>query len=55
VPIGLGYIDYATKTVGIDTYLRMTGDREADLGRIRAFYASKRGRRPELAGEIRLK
>jgi len=55
VPIGLGYIDYATKTVGIDTYLRMTGDREADLDRIRAFYASKRGRRPEFAGEIRLK
>jgi 1-acyl-sn-glycerol-3-phosphate acyltransferase len=55
VPIGLGYIDYATKTVGIDTYLRMTGDREADLARIRAFYASKRGRRPELAGEIRLR
>ena len=55
VPIGLGYIDYATRTVGIDKYLRMTGDREADLGRIRDFYASKRGRRPELAGEIRLK
>jgi hypothetical protein len=33
----------------------MTGDREADLGRIRAFYANKRGRRPEFAGEIRLK
>lgn len=55
VPVALAYIDYATKTVGIDTYLRMTGDREADLGRIRAFYANKRGRRPEFAGEIRLK
>jgi 1-acyl-sn-glycerol-3-phosphate acyltransferase len=55
VPIGLGYIDYATKTVGIDTYLRMSGDREADLGRIRDFYASKRGRRPELASAIRFK
>jgi 1-acyl-sn-glycerol-3-phosphate acyltransferase len=55
VPIGLGYIDYASKTVGIDTYLRMTGDRDADLARIRDFYASKRGRRPGFAGEIRLK
>ena len=55
IPIGLGYIDYATKTIGIDTYLRMTGDREADLGRIRDFYSSKRGRRPELAGDIRLR
>ena len=27
-------------TVGIDTYLRMTGDRDADLARIRDFYAT---------------
>jgi hypothetical protein len=55
IPIGLGYIDFATRTVGIDTYLHMTGDQEADLDRIRQFYASKRGRRPEHAGEIRLR
>ena len=55
VPIGLGYIDYGTRTVGIDTYLRMSGDRDADLARIRAFYADKRGRHPELAGELRLR
>lgn len=55
VPIALGYIDYATRTVGVDTYLRMTGDREADMARIRDFYADKRGRRPEHAGELRLR
>jgi 1-acyl-sn-glycerol-3-phosphate acyltransferase len=55
VPIALGYIDYATRTVGIDTYLRMSGDREADMARIRDFYAGKRGRRPEHAGELRLR
>jgi len=55
VPIALGYIDYATRTVGIDTYLRMTGDREADMARIRDFYADKHGRRPEHAGELRLR
>jgi len=55
VPVALGYIDYATRTVGIDTYLRMTGDRDADMARIRAFYADKRGRRPEHAGELRLR
>jgi 1-acyl-sn-glycerol-3-phosphate acyltransferase len=55
VPIALGYIDYGSRTVGIDTYLRMTGDRDADIARIRDFYASKRGRRPELAGELRLR
>ena len=55
VPIALGYIDYGTRTVGIDTYLRMTGDRDADMGRIRDFYAGKRGRSPELAGDLRLR
>jgi 1-acyl-sn-glycerol-3-phosphate acyltransferase len=55
VPIALGYIDYGTRTVGIDTYLRMTGDRDADMARIREFYAGKRGRWPERAGELRLR
>jgi len=55
VPIALGYIDYGTRTVGIDTYLRMTGDRDADMARIREFYAGKRGRWPEFAGDLRLR
>jgi 1-acyl-sn-glycerol-3-phosphate acyltransferase len=55
VPVALGYIDYATRTVGVDTYLHMTGDREMDLARIREFYATKSGRRPELAGDIRFR
>ncbi len=54
-PVGLGYIDYATRTVGIDTYLTLTGDPEEDLARIRAFYADKHGRRPQDAGDIRLR
>jgi 1-acyl-sn-glycerol-3-phosphate acyltransferase len=54
LPIGLGYIDYATHTVGIDTYLRLTGDLEQDLARIRAFYADKRGRQPGNASDIRI-
>ena len=31
IPIGLAYIDYGRRQVGIDTYVRMTGDREQDL------------------------
>jgi 1-acyl-sn-glycerol-3-phosphate acyltransferase len=54
LPIGLGYIDYATRTVGVDTYLNLTGDPTQDFARIRAFYAGKQGRRPENTGEIRL-
>jgi len=55
LPVGLGYIDYPTRTLGIDTYLELTGDPERDLERIRAFYADKRGRRPENAGDIALR
>jgi 1-acyl-sn-glycerol-3-phosphate acyltransferase len=55
LPVGLGYIDYATRTVGIDTYLRLTGDALLDFARIRAFYKDKRGRRPANEGDIRLR
>ena len=53
VPIGLAYIDYAARVVGLSTYLEPTGDEEVDLARIRAAYAGKVGKRPELAGQIR--
>lgn len=55
VPVAFGYIDYATRTVGIDTYARMSGDREVDLRTIREFYADKHGRRPQHAGELRFR
>lgn len=55
LPIGFGCIDYATRTASIDTYVRFTGDRERDMQTMRDYYAGKRGHRPELAGEIRLK
>jgi 1-acyl-sn-glycerol-3-phosphate acyltransferase len=54
LPVGLGYIDYSTRTIGIDTYIKLTGDVAADFDRIRAFYKDKRGRRPENEGDIRL-
>jgi 1-acyl-sn-glycerol-3-phosphate acyltransferase len=55
LPVGLGYIDYATHTIGIDTYLTFTGDPAPDFARLRAFYADKRGRQPESAGDIQLR
>ena len=55
VPIGLAYIDYGRRQVGIDTYVRMTGDEAADLATLRAFYADKRARVPALAGDIRFR
>jgi hypothetical protein len=55
LPVGLGFIDYATRTIGIDTYLTMTGDESRDFERMREFYAGKRGHHPENQGEIRLR
>lgn len=52
VPCGLGFIDYGTRTVGIDTYVHFTGDEERDLETLRAFYADKHGRRRGLEGRI---
>jgi 1-acyl-sn-glycerol-3-phosphate acyltransferase len=53
--VGLGYIDYATKTAGIETYLSLTGDPTQDFAHIQASYAGKRGLRPENEGDIRLR
>jgi len=45
VPIGLGFLDYRTKSSGIGTPFWPTGDIKADMDVIRAFYADKFGKR----------
>jgi len=55
VPIALGFLDYARRTAGIGEWLVPTGDVEADMARIRAFYADKAAKHPEKAGAIRLR
>ena len=52
VPCGLGFIDYASRTVGVDTWVRFTGDEARDLETLREFYAGKQGRHPANAGTI---
>jgi 1-acyl-sn-glycerol-3-phosphate acyltransferase len=54
VPVGLAFIDYRTRQVGLREYVNLTGDRVSDMARIREAYAGKVGLRPELAGEIQL-
>jgi 1-acyl-sn-glycerol-3-phosphate acyltransferase len=54
VPVGLAFIDYRTRVVGLRTYVTLTGDSDADMVRIREVYAGKVGKHPELAGELRL-
>jgi 1-acyl-sn-glycerol-3-phosphate acyltransferase len=55
VPIGLAFIDYRARTVGLTTYLSLSGDEEADLARIRAVYADKIGKHPGQASDIRFR
>lgn len=53
VPIAFGVVDVATRTVGIDGWFRPSGDRDADLERVRAYYADKRGLKAHNMGPIR--
>jgi len=53
VPVGLGFIDFATRTVGVDRWIDLTGDEASDLARLRAAYAGRVGRHPEKASELR--
>jgi 1-acyl-sn-glycerol-3-phosphate acyltransferase len=52
LPVALAYIDYRTREVGVTEFMRMTGDREHDLDRLRQYYADKTGRFPTQAGTI---
>lgn len=53
VPLGLAFIDYAAREVGIGEWLDLSGDENADLERMRRFYAGKRGKHPAQEGPIR--
>lgn len=55
VPVGLAFIDYARREIGVERWLTMSGDEAADLARMRASYAGKRGKLPDKAGDIRFR
>ena len=48
-----GYLDYEKKQVGIGTPMMLSGNPDADLDVLRAFYTGKVGRHPELTAPIR--
>ena len=52
VPVGLGFMDYGRKCVGIERWVTLTGDEETDLQTLRDYYADKVGYHPENAGDI---
>jgi 1-acyl-sn-glycerol-3-phosphate acyltransferase len=47
VPLVLGFLDFSRKCGGFGPALRLTGDVRADMDRIRAFFADKKGKFPE--------
>jgi len=55
VPICLSYLDWPSRRGGFGPVFHPTGDVAADMDRVRAFYADKRGRYPELFGPVRLR
>lgn len=55
VPLVLGFADYRRKVGGIGPVFMLSGDAEADMATIHAFYTGITGKRPEQFGEVRLK
>ena len=55
VPIGLAYIDYAHREIGIGAWLATTDDADADVARMAAYYARFTARHPAKAGPVRLR
>jgi 1-acyl-sn-glycerol-3-phosphate acyltransferase len=53
VPVVMAYIDYGRKQVGMGEAFLPGDDIEADFGRLREFYADKRGKFPEQESAIR--
>lgn len=55
LPVALGFVDRSTKTFGWGPSIHMSGDVNADMDTIRAFYADKVGFNPEKASVPRLR
>lgn len=52
VPIVACFVDYSQKRAGIGPALSASGDLDADMAVLRAFYADKVGRHPERMGPV---
>jgi 1-acyl-sn-glycerol-3-phosphate acyltransferase len=55
LPVVPAYLDTRTRTVGLGPPVYLSGDIQADMAVLRAFYAGKQGLRPELASPISLR
>ncbi|MDO7869001.1 1-acyl-sn-glycerol-3-phosphate acyltransferase [Nocardioides jiangxiensis] len=55
LPVSMGFVDGPTRTMGMGSTFVPSGDVVADMDVVRAFYADKRGFRPENRTEPRLR
>ena len=55
VPVIMAYIDYARKFISCGDVAEITGDMDADIAKIRDYYAKITPRHPERHGEIRFR
>jgi len=53
VPVGLVFLDYGRREVGVRRFVTLSGEPRADLRAIELGLDQPRGRRPELASPIR--
>ena len=54
VPLGLAFIDYPRREIGVVDYLRLDGDETVDFQRIKEIYAGRQGRLPAQQSPIKL-
>lgn len=55
LPVGLGYIDYGRRQVGVSRFAQMSGDEHRDLAMLSDYYSDRRGLRPGNAAAIRFR
>lgn len=53
-PVGLATFDFATRTIALNRFVRLSGDVEADLALMAEHFAPYRGKRHHLASPIRM-
>ena len=54
VPLGLAFFDYVERRVGVDSFIRLSGDVELDMAHIESRLGHRRGHKPQLAAPVRL-
>jgi 1-acyl-sn-glycerol-3-phosphate acyltransferase len=54
VPLGLAYFDFAERVIGVDQFIALSGDEQADMAAIEQRLGHRHGHKPHLAAPVRL-